>query len=237
MDNGFLGSILEKMNISNDSEKLDKLNSFYELLVEKNKVMNLTAITDYNEACIKHFADSLALIPYFDVSQCKTVADLGTGAGFPGVPLAIFFPEVQFTLIDSVNKKLLFIEESCSSLGIENVRVLHGRAEDISHGEFRQGFDLAVSRAVSNLSVLSELILGMVKKGGMFVSYKSAQSDDEIKSSSKAVELMGGRIEKVIDFTIPDTELERKFVLIKKVKDTPKRFPRKAGTPLKSPLG
>lgn len=230
---------LEELNITLTDEQIEQFLQYYEMLVEKNKVMNLTGITEYEEVIQKHFLDSLSLIRVIlDIaSQKLTVIDLGTGAGFPGIPLKIAFPELEITLMDSLNKRILFLQEVIDALGLKKVSAVHGRAEEMaSNATHRQQYDLCVSRAVSNLAVLTEYCLPFVKKGGLFVSYKSADSDAEIQEGKKAISILGGKLTSVDKFQLPDSDLRRALVCIKKVKDTPKKYPRKAGTPAKLPL-
>ncbi len=230
---------LEELNITLTDEQIEQFLQYYEMLVEKNKVMNLTGITEYEEVIQKHFLDSLSLIRVLPdiASQELTVIDLGTGAGFPGIPLKIAFPELEITLMDSLNKRILFLQEVIDALGLKKVSAVHGRAEEMaSNAAHRQQYDLCVSRAVSNLAVLTEYCLPFVKKGGLFVSYKSADSDAEIQEGKKAISILGGKLTSVDKFQLPDSDLGRALVCIKKVKDTPKKYPRKAGTPAKLPL-
>ena len=230
---------LEELNITLTDEQVEQFLQYYEMLVEKNKVMNLTGITEYEEVIQKHFLDSLSLIRVIPdiASQKLTVIDLGTGAGFPGIPLKIAFPELEITLMDSLNKRILFLQEVIDALGLKKVSAVHGRAEEMaSNATHRQQYDLCVSRAVSNLAVLTEYCLPFVKKGGLFVSYKSADSDAEIQEGKKAISILGGKLTSVDKFQLPDSDLRRALVCIKKVKDTPKKYPRKAGTPEKLPL-
>lgn len=230
---------LEELNITLTAEQIEQFLQYYEMLVEKNKVMNLTGITEYEEVIQKHFLDSLSLIRVIPdiASQKLTVIDLGTGAGFPGIPLKIAFPELEITLMDSLNKRILFLQEVIDALGLKKVSAVHGRAEEMaSNATHRQQYDLCVSRAVSNLAVLTEYCLPFVKKGGLFVSYKSADSDAEIQEGKKAISILGGKLTSVDKFQLPDSDLRRALVCIKKVKDTPKKYPRKAGTPAKLPL-
>ena len=230
---------LEELNITLTDEQIEQFLQYYEMLVEKNKVMNLTGITEYEEVIQKHFLDSLSLIRVIPdiASQKLTVIDLGTGAGFPGIPLKIAFPELEITLMDSLNKRILFLQEVIDALGLKKVSAVHGRAEEMaSNATHRQQYDLCVSRAVSNLAVLTEYCLPFVKKGGLFVSYKSADSDAEIQEGKKAISILGGKLTSVDKFQLPDSGLRRALVCIKKVKDTPKKYPRKAGTPAKLPL-
>ena len=230
---------LEELNITLTDEQIEQFLQYYEMLVEKNKVMNLTGITEYEEVIQKHFLDSLSLIRVIPdiASQKLTVIDLGTGAGFPGIPLKIAFPELEITLMDSLNKRILFLQEVIDALGLKKVSAVHGRAEEMaSNATHRQQYDLCVSRAVSNLAVLTEYCLPFVKKGGLFVSYKSADSDAEIQEGKKAISILGGKLTSVDKFQLPDSDLRRALVCIKKVKDTPKKYPRKAGMPTKEPL-
>ena len=230
---------LEELNITLTDEQIEQFLQYYEMLVEKNKVMNLTGITEYEEVIQKHFLDSLSLIRVIPdiASQKLTVIDLGTGAGFPGIPLKIAFPELEITLMDSLNKRILFLQEVIDALGLKKVSAVHGRAEEMaSNATHRQQYDLCVSRAVSNLAVLTEYCLPFVKKGGLFVSYKSADSDAEIQEGKKAISILGGKLTSVDKFQLPESDLRRALVCIKKVKDTPKKYPRKAGTPAKLPL-
>lgn len=230
---------LEELNITLTDEQIEQFLQYYEMLVEKNKVMNLTGITEYEEVIQKHFLDSLSLIRVIPdiASQKLTVIDLGTGAGFPGIPLKIAFPELEITLMDSLNKRILFLQEVIDALGLKKVSAVHGRAEEMAfNATHRQQYDLCVSRAVSNLAVLTEYCLPFVKKGGLFVSYKSADSDAEIQEGKKAISILGGKLTSVDKFQLPDSDLRRALVCIKKVKDTPKKYPRKAGTPAKLPL-
>lgn len=230
---------LEELNITLTDEQIEQFLQYYEMLVEKNKVMNLTGITEYEEVIQKHFLDSLSLIRVIPdiASQKLTVIDLGTGAGFPGIPLKIAFPELEITLMDSLNKRILFLQEVIDALGLKKVSAVHGRAEEMaSNATHRQQYDLCVSRAVSNLAVLTEYCLPFVKKGGLFVSYKSSDSDAEIQEGKKAISILGGKLTSVDKFQLPDSDLRRALVCIKKVKDTPKKYPRKAGTPAKLPL-
>lgn len=228
---------LKELKISLSEKQIGQFMKYYELLAEWNKVMNLTAITEYEEVIAKHFIDSLASVKVCDYENVKTVIDIGTGAGFPGIPLKITFPQIEVVLLDSLNKRIKFLDEVIGKLGLEGIRTIHGRAEDFAkQKEYRECFDLCVSRAVANLSTLSEYCLPYVKVGGLFVPYKSGKIDDEMEQAKKAVSILGGTITDVVRFTLGDTDMERSLVVVKKEKNTPKRYPRKAGLPGKEPI-
>ena len=227
----------EELGIAlNDTQKQQFI-AFYEYLAEKNKVMNLTGITEFDEFIDKHYIDSLSIVNAVDMHQVQSAIDVGTGAGFPGIPLKIAFPHLKITLLDSLNKRINFLNEVVETLGLENVETCHGRAEDFGHRkEYREQYDLCTSRAVANLSTLSEYCVPFVKIGGQFVSYKSGNVDNELRESEKAIRILGGEIGKVCSFVLPETDFARTLVPIKKIKSTGKKYPRKAGTPSKEPL-
>lgn len=228
---------LETLDIVLDQEQIDQFDEYYEILVEWNKVMNLTGITEYQEVVEKHFLDSLSIVKVMDMDQAERVIDVGTGAGFPGIPLKIAFPKLDIVLLDSLNKRIRFLDHVIEELGLEGIRTIHGRAEDFARdGKYRERFDLCVSRAVANLSSLSEYCLPYVKVGGRFVSYKSGDIEEEVNDASKAIALLGGKKERIEKFQLPDTDIQRSFVVIGKTKNTQKRYPRKAGMPTKEPL-
>lgn len=226
---------LKAIGIELSDEQLEQFLTYYEMLIEKNKVMNLTAITDFDEVLEKHFEDSLSLIQAVDLEKSQTVIDLGTGAGFPGIPLKIAFPNLQITLADSLNKRILFLDDVIRELGLVGIDTVHGRAEDLAkNSDYREKFDLCVSRAVANLSTLSEYCLPFVKIGGKFISYKAGECDEEVADSKSSVFLLGGKISDIKKFELGESG--RAFVIIDKVSGTPKKYPRKAGTPSKDPL-
>jgi 16S rRNA (guanine527-N7)-methyltransferase len=226
---------LRDLHITLSEEQLEQFTTYYEMLVEKNKVMNLTAITEFDEVIEKHFLDSLSLIRVKDLNEKISIIDLGTGAGFPGIPLKIAFPEIDVTLVDSLNKRVLFLSEVIAKLGLKNISATHERAEIIANNaDYREKFDLCVSRAVANLSTLTEYCLPFVKVGGQFISYKSGECDEEVTAAKNAIFLLGGKTASVEKFTLGESG--RAFVIIDKIKKTPKQYPRKAGTPAKEPL-
>ena len=220
-----------------DEFKLKQFRRYYELLTEWNKVMNLTAITEYDEVVEKHFLDSLSIERVVDLAEIVTVIDVGTGAGFPGIPLKIAYPHLNVVLLDTLNKRVKFLNTVINELGFSNIEAIHGRAEDAARKEeYREKFDLCVSRAVANLSTLSEYCIPFVKRGGLFISYKSENIDEELQKSTKAIKILGGNIDKVVKFQLENTELRRSFVKIMKINNTSKKYPRKAGLPGKEPL-
>lgn len=231
-------SILEQWQIPFSEKQREQLTVYYEMLVEKNKVMNLTAITEFEDVLEKHFLDSIAVARYVDLIGELCVIDLGTGAGFPGMPLKIMFPNMKITLADSLNKRILFLNEVVDALKLEGVTTVHGRAEDLAvDPNYREQYDYCVSRAVANLSTLSEYCLPFVKSGGLFISYKSGEIEEELSAAKKAIFLLGGRVKEVIPFQLDGTDINRSFVMIGKEKKTPKAYPRKSGMPSKKPLG
>ena len=226
---------LEELGISLSEEQIGQFLTYYEMLVEKNKVMNLTAITEFDDVIEKHFLDSLSLIKVCDLNRELSVMDMGTGAGFPGIPLKIAFPKLQVTLADSLNKRILFLQEVIDKLGLKGVEAIHARAEELGKNKsYREQYDLVVSRAVANLASLEEYCIPFVKIGGSFISYKSGESEEDVANAKNATFLLGGKVKNVYKFDL--YEQKRSFVVIEKCKGTPKTYPRKAGTPTKTPL-
>ncbi len=226
---------LEELHITLTEVQLDQFLKYYELLIEKNKVMNLTAITEFQEALKKHFIDSLTLIKVLDFTEEHSLLDVGTGAGFPGIPLKIAFPNLRVTLLDSLQKRVGFLQEVITVLSLEQVEALHGRAEDFAKPELlRERFDVCVSRAVANLSTLSEYCLPYVKIGGFFISYKT--DDAEVDGADRAIKILGGELREQKTFTLPFSDINRNLIVIEKCRPTPEQYPRKAGTASKKPL-
>ena len=228
---------LAKLNIQLNEKQMYQFKFYYEMLIETNKVMNLTAITEYNEVVDKHFVDSLSLIQALDLNRPLKMLDVGTGAGFPGIPLKIAFPQLRIVLLDSLNKRINFLNRVIEALELTDIKTIHGRAEDFGRNpEYRERFDLCVSRAVANLSTLSEYCLPFVQVGGHFIPYKSGKIQEEMEASRRAVTLLGGNIAECLSYNLADTDMERSLVIIDKVKPTKKAYPRKAGKPSKEPL-
>lgn len=226
---------LSDLNINLTEKQIEQFLKYYEILVETNKVMNLTAITEFDEVIEKHFLDSLSLVRVFDLNKNVKILDLGTGAGFPGIPLKITFPEIDIVLADSLNKRVKFLNEVVETLQLKQVETVHGRAEELAKNKkYREQFDLCTSRAVANLSSLSEYCIPFVKEGGRFISYKSGEIEEEVDQAKRAIHVLGGKLDQVYKFDLH--EQKRSFVIIEKVKKTPAVYPRKAGTPTKEPL-
>ena len=235
--NNVLTEKVKELSIVLNDKQIQQFEQYYNILVEWNKVMNLTAITEYEEVVEKHFLDSLTIVNTIHVEKIETLIDVGTGAGFPGIPLKIAFPHLKVTLLDSLNKRIKFLNEVIDLLELNDIKAIHGRAEDYAkQAEYREQYDICVSRAVANLATLSEYCLPYVKVDGLFVPYKSGEIDEELKSSEKAVSILGGKVEEVVKFQLPGTDIGRSFVKIHKIKETKKKYPRKAGMPTKEPL-
>ena len=240
----YLSSLSGKLNIELSKEQLDSFLKYYELLIDWNEKINLTAITEYEDVCLKHFVDSMSIVNAFssyeeasEFFKDKTLIDVGTGAGFPGVCLKILFPELNITLMDSLDKRIKFLNEVIAALNLKKIVTVHARVEDAAKtSEYRESFDFATARAVASLPVLSEYCLPFVKVGGSFIAYKSEKVLEEISISANALNVLGGKIESKFSFDLPDSQLARTILFIKKESSTPDKYPRKAGTPSKKPL-
>lgn len=232
----YLAKTAKSIDIHLSERQLEQFDVFYERLIETNKSLNLTAITDMEEVALKHFIDSIALVKYMDMSG-KKIIDVGTGAGFPGIPLAIMYPNTRFTLMDSLNKRLKFINQVVEECNMNNITTVHGRAEDLGRQEeYREQFDYCVSRAVAPLPVLLELCTPFVKVGGQFISYKSELMEEELGTAKRAMELLKCRLKEKYSYTIPNSEFYRIFAIFHKTDKLGNKYPRQAGKPKKSPL-
>ncbi len=229
MIKNLLQNYIKDYKITLTENQYEQFQKYFELLAEWNEKMNLTAITDESGVALKHFADSLSLLNFVDIPQNSSLADVGTGAGFPGIVLKIARPDIKLTLIDSLNKRLVFLNEVCSQLGID-AELIHSRAEDGARDEkLRESFDFAVSRAVARMNVLSEYCLPYVKVGGAFCAMKGAQANEEFKESLNAINTLGGKLEKKYFFELPENGGERAIAVVRKVKNTPQKYPRQSG--------
>ena len=228
---------LNQLSIEYSESQIEKLLKYYEMLIEKNNVMNLTAITEFDEVVEKHFIDSLSIVRVIDMEIVHSIIDIGTGAGFPGIPVKIMFPHVKVTLVDSLNKRVNFLNEVIENLELSDIEAYHGRAEDYGRDKkFREKYDVCVSRAVANLASLSEYCMPFVKPDGYFISYKAGDCEKEIDNSKNAIKILSGKIEKVEKFSLPDSEISRSFIKIKKIKNLSNKYPRKSGIPSRNPL-
>ena len=230
-------SICSRLHINYDDGKSRKFKGYIESVLEKNKHINLTAITDRDEFIRKHYVDSLLCASSAEFRNANSVIDVGTGGGFPGIPLAIAFPEKEFVLIDSLNKRIRIINELCENYGIDNVTALHGRAEELGrNSNFRESFDICVSRAVANMSTLSEYCLPFVKIGGTFIAYKGPECSEELNNASNAIRMLGGEVMRIENPQFDELPFEHTLIYINKAESTRSKYPRKAGTPSKEPI-
>ncbi|MGM0866764.1 MAG: 16S rRNA (guanine(527)-N(7))-methyltransferase RsmG [Bacillota bacterium] len=230
-------SMLEEKGISLSPQQLNQFERYYELLVEWNEKMNLTAITEKEDVYLKHFYDSISAAFYVDFTQVTTLCDVGAGAGFPSIPLKICYPHLHISIVDSLNKRITFLNHLSDELGLENTNFYHDRAETFGKNKaHREKYDMVTARAVARMSVLSELCLPLAKKGGLFVAMKASNVKEELSNAKKAIGMLGGQTDKMYSFVLPEEESERNIVKIDKVKETPNKYPRKPGTPNKLPL-
>lgn len=226
---------IQKLNIEIEDNQIDNFHKYMELLLEWNQKMNLTAITQEDDVILKHFVDSLTIQKY--LKEGKSLADIGTGAGFPGIPLNIMNNDVKYTLVDSLNKRINFLNEVISNLDLKNIETMHSRIEEFGQNKkYRESFDIVTSRAVASLKVLLEYMLPLTKVGGICICMKASNIEEEINDSKKALEVLGGKIEKIEKIILPDSDIERNIIIIRKEKNTPKNYPRKPGTPSKEPI-
>ena len=242
INSDYLNSLLSELGIELDKRQACQFLDYYKLLVEWNEKINLTAITEYNDVCLKHFADSASLVrmypSYDDMSSSlsgKTLCDVGTGAGFPGIPLKILVPDLKVTLFDSLDKRIKFLDTVISELGLSGIEAVHGRAEDLARTDYRASFDHSTARAVAALPVLLEYCLPFLKDGGTFIAYKS-DADEELSQSEHALSVLGGKIVSRENFLLPRSDISRSIIFISKVGETPGAYPRIAGKPSKQPL-
>ncbi|OCA82184.1 16S rRNA (guanine(527)-N(7))-methyltransferase [Bacillus sp. FJAT-27225] len=237
MNNEKFIELLGEKGITLSSEQISQFETYYETLVEWNEKMNLTAITDKDEVFLKHFYDSLTAAFYYDFSKPLAVCDVGAGAGFPSIPIKIAFPNLKLTIVDSLNKRISFLHHLANQLKLKDVTFIHDRAETFGvKPDHREQYDVVTARAVARLSVLSELCLPLVKRGGDFVAMKAANAPDELHAAEKAINVLGGRTVITHTFSLPIEESERTIIVINKEKPTPKKYPRKPGTPNKAPI-
>ncbi|MCQ9288129.1 16S rRNA (guanine(527)-N(7))-methyltransferase RsmG [Staphylococcus gallinarum] len=217
-------------------QQQQQFQTYYQMLVEWNEKMNLTSITEEHEVYLKHFYDSIAPSFYADFSQSMSLCDVGAGAGFPSIPLKIIFPNLKVTIVDSLNKRIQFLNQLADALGLQDVSFVHDRAETFGKGVYRESYDIVTARAVARLSVLSELCIPLVKKGGQFIALKSAKGDEELEEAAFGIGVFGGKVIDTISYELPEDAGDRQMMIIEKRSQTPKKYPRKPGTPNKSPL-
>lgn len=228
---------LGKLNIFLEEEQINQFYKYMNILIEWNKNINLTAITDPKEVILKHFIDSIYVLKNIEISSNSSIIDIGTGAGFPGIPLKIVRKDLNVTLLDSLNKRIMFLDNVINNLDLKDISAIHGRAEEMGKNKkYREMFDYAISRAVANLTVLSEYMIPFVKLGGKSICMKGGNIKEELENSQKALGILGGNLIHVEEFNLLDTDIKRSLIIIEKCKITPIKYPRKPGTPVKEPL-
>ncbi|MDW8797395.1 16S rRNA (guanine(527)-N(7))-methyltransferase RsmG [Staphylococcus pseudoxylosus] len=227
---------LSTHGIELSDKQRQQFQTYYQMLVEWNEKMNLTSITEEHEVYLKHFYDSIAASFYTDLTKELTICDIGAGAGFPSIPLKIIFPNLKVTIVDSLNKRIHFLNQLAEALDLERVNFVHDRAETFGKGDYRESYDIVTARAVARLSVLSELCIPLVKKGGQFIALKSSKGEEELEEARFGIGVLGGKVLDTISYELPENAGERQMIIIDKRSQTPKKYPRKPGTPNKSPL-
>ncbi|PTJ65962.1 16S rRNA (guanine(527)-N(7))-methyltransferase RsmG [Staphylococcus saprophyticus] len=236
MSVAWLTQQLSTHGIELSDKQQQQFQTYYQMLVEWNEKMNLTSITEEHEVYLKHFYDSIATSFYTDLTKELTICDVGAGAGFPSIPLKIIFPNLKVTIVDSLNKRIHFLNQLAEALELDNVSFVHDRAETYGKGDYRASYDIVTARAVARLSVLSELCLPLVKKGGHFIALKSSKGEEELEEARFGIGVLGGKVLNTISYELPEDAGERQMIIIDKRSQTPKKYPRKPGTPNKSPL-
>lgn len=232
----WLSEKLKEHNIELSNTQKEQFQTYYQLLVEWNEKMNLTSITDEHEVYLKHFYDSITPSFYYDFKGSLSICDVGAGAGFPSIPLKIIFPELKVTIVDSLNKRIQFLNHLADDLGLQDVSFVHDRAETFGKGDYRESYDIVTARAVARLTVLSELCLPLVRKGSQFIALKSSKGEEELDEAQFAINVLGGNVKETFNFELPEEAGERQMIVIDKRRQTSKKYPRKPGTPNKSPL-
>ncbi|MDK6298498.1 16S rRNA (guanine(527)-N(7))-methyltransferase RsmG [Staphylococcus caprae] len=232
----WLSEKLREHGIELSDTQKEQFQTYYQLLVEWNEKMNLTSITEEHDVYLKHFYDSITPSFYYDFDGDKSICDVGAGAGFPSIPLKIVFPELKVTIVDSLNKRIQFLNHLAAELGLQDVSFVHDRAESYGKGVYRESYDIVTARAVARLTVLSELCLPLVKKGGQFIALKSSKGEEELQEAKFAINILGGNVRETYTFELPEDAGERQMIVIDKRRQTSKKYPRKPGTPNKSPL-
>lgn len=236
MSETWLTKQLSTHGIELSDKQQQQFQTYYQMLVEWNEKMNLTSITEEHEVYLKHFYDSIAASFYTDLTKELTICDIGAGAGFPSIPLKIIFPNLKVTIVDSLNKRIHFLNQLADALDLENVSFVHDRAETYGKGDYRESYDIVTARAVARLSVLSELCIPLVKKGGQFIALKSSKGEEELEEARFGIGVLGGKVLDTISYELPENAGERQMIIVDKRSQTPKKYPRKPGTPNKSPL-